>query len=69
MSMELEAVIENFVQMLASDPSRSRQEIADLLNRWEEKGFISRQMRSVIIQRLKHIWDGTVTPSQDVEEK
>jgi Cdc6-like AAA superfamily ATPase len=69
MSMELEAVIENFVQMLASDPTRSRQEIADLLNRWEEKGFISRQMRSVIIQRLKHIWDGTGTPSQDAQEQ
>jgi len=63
--MELEAVIENFVQMLAGDPSRSRAEIADLLNRWEEKGFISRQMRSVIVQRLKQIWAEKETSTQD----
>ncbi len=65
MSMELEAVIENFVQLLASDPSRSREEIATLLNRWEEKGFISRQMRSVIVQRLKQTWAEKESSTQD----
>lgn len=68
MSMELEAVIENFVQMLASDPSRSREEIADLLNRWEEKGYISRQMRAIIVQRLKQCWAGQEPPSVNTEQ-
>jgi hypothetical protein len=56
MSMELNAVIDNFVQLLLSDPKRSREEIAALLNGWEEQGFINRQMRVVIIQRLKQSW-------------
>lgn len=65
MSMELNAVIENFVQMLASDPSRSREEIAELLNRWEEKGFINRQMRAIIVQRLRQTWAEQQTQDQD----
>lgn len=65
MSMELEAVIENFAQMLAGDPSRSREEIANLLNRWEEQGFINRQMRAVIVQRLKQIWAAKESSAQD----
>ncbi len=54
MSMELEVVIDSCVKMLQSDPQRTREEIAQLLNRWEEMGYISRQMRAVIVQRLRH---------------
>lgn len=53
MSMELESVIESCVTILQSDPQRTREEIAQLLNRWEETGLISRQMRAVIVQRLR----------------
>ena len=53
MSMELESVIESCVTILQSDPGRTREEIAQLLNRWEETGLISRQMRAVIVQRLR----------------
>jgi Cdc6-like AAA superfamily ATPase len=53
MSMELDVVIDSCVKMLQSDPQRTREEIAQLLNRWEEKGYISRQMRAVIVQRLR----------------
>lgn len=53
MSMELDVVIDSCVKMLQSDPQRTREEIAQLLNRWEELGYISRQMRAVIIQRLR----------------
>ena len=54
MSMELDAVIESCVRTLQSDPQRTREEIALLLNRWEEAGLISRQMRAVIVQRLRN---------------
>lgn len=53
MSMEIEAVISSCVAMLLSNPQMSREETARLLNRWEELGYISRQMRAVIIQRLR----------------
>ena len=53
MSMEMEAVISSCVAMLQSNPQLTREEIARLLNRWEEQGYISRQMRAVIIQRLR----------------
>jgi len=52
-SMELDAVIERCVTALTQDPPRTRDEIAALLNRWEEMGLISRQMRAVIVQRLR----------------
>jgi hypothetical protein len=51
--MELDAVIESCVKILQSDPERTREEIALLLNSWEEFGLISRQMRAVIVQRLR----------------
>jgi hypothetical protein len=53
MSMELDVVIDSCVKMLQSDPRRTREEIAQLLNRWEEMGFINRQMRALIVQRLR----------------
>jgi hypothetical protein len=53
MSMELDTVIESCVKILQSDPQRTREEIALLLNSWEESGLISRQMRAVIVQRLR----------------
>jgi hypothetical protein len=53
MSMELDAVIEHCVSVLTQGPVRSREEIAALLNRWEEMGLISQQMRAVIMQRLR----------------
>jgi hypothetical protein len=53
MSMEMDAVIESCVKILQSDPERTREEIALLLNSWEEVGLISRQMRAVIVQRLR----------------
>ena len=58
MSMELDAVIESCVRTLQSDPQRSRVEIALLLIRWEEAGLISRQMRAVIVQRLRNSQPG-----------
>jgi hypothetical protein len=53
--MELDTVIESCVKILQSDPQRTREEIALLLNSWEESGLISRQMRAVIVQRLRKI--------------
>ena len=53
MSMEMEAVISSCIAMLQNNPQLTREEIARLLNRWEELGYISRQMRAVIIQRLR----------------
>jgi adenine-specific DNA glycosylase len=53
MSMEIEAVISSCVAMLLSNPQMSRAETARLLNRWEELGYISRQMRAIVIQRLR----------------
>jgi Cdc6-like AAA superfamily ATPase len=52
-NMEMEAVIASCVAMLQSNPQMTREEIARLLNRWEELGYISRQMRAVIVQRLR----------------
>lgn len=53
MSMELDAVIDSCVSLLMRDPPRTREEIAVLLNQWEEMGLISRQMRAIIVQRLR----------------
>jgi CRP-like cAMP-binding protein len=62
MSMEMEAVISSCVAMLQSNPQLTREEIARLLNRWEEQGYISRQMRAVIIQRLREGQQSGSTP-------
>ncbi len=53
MSNELDAVLDHCVSLLTQGPARTREEIMVLLNRWEESGLISRQMRAVIVQRLK----------------
>ena len=47
-------MISSCVAMLQSNPQLTREEIARLLNRWEELGYISRQMRAVIVQRLRN---------------
>ncbi len=65
MSMELDAVIESCVSILQSDPQRTREEIALLLNRWEDTGLISRQMRAVIVKRLR---DSQPTGSADTSK-
>ncbi|HEX9131236.1 MAG TPA: hypothetical protein VF844_02970 [Ktedonobacteraceae bacterium] len=54
MSMELDAVIESCVRTIQGDPQRTREEVAQLLNRWEDVGLISRQMRAVIVKRLRN---------------
>jgi len=54
MSMEMDAVIESCVRSIQSDPQHTREEIALLLNRWEDVGLISRQMRAVIVQRIRN---------------
>ena len=71
MSMELEAVIERCVSLLTEGPARTRDEIAALLNRWEESGLISRQMRAVIVQRLrgKQVGEHPATPAHDSPER
>jgi len=51
--MEMDAVIESCVRSIQSDPQHTREEIALMLNRWEDVGLISRQMRAVIVQRLR----------------
>jgi Cdc6-like AAA superfamily ATPase len=66
-SMELEAVISSCVAMLQSNPQLSREEVARLLNRWEELGYISRQMRAVIIQRLRENQPGGQAPGKPQE--
>lgn len=53
MSQELDAVIERCVDLLSRDPARTRDEVAAALNQWEDMGLISRQMRAVIVQRLR----------------
>ena len=53
MSIELDSIIETCVHLLTSDSKLTREEMSDLLNRWEEMGFINRQMRALIVQRLK----------------
>ncbi len=65
MSMELDVVIDSCVKMLQSDPRRTREEIAQLLNRWEELGFINRQMRALIVQRLRQTQPEKHTPPQE----
>ena len=67
MSMEIEAVISSCVAMLLSDPHMSREETARLLNRWEELGYISRQMRAIIIQRLRENQQSGQTPDKAPE--
>ena len=54
MSMEMDAVIESCIRSIKSDPQHTREEIALMLNRWEDMGLISRQMRAVIVQRLRN---------------
>lgn len=65
MSMELDAVIESCVQLLTSDSTLTREEMAALLNRWEEMGFINRQMRALIVQRLRRPQPEQHTPPQE----
>ena len=65
MSMELDVVIDSCVKMLQSDPQHTREEIAQMLNRWEEMGFINRQMRALIVQRLRQTQAGKQTPPQE----
>jgi Cdc6-like AAA superfamily ATPase len=67
MSMELDVVIDSCVKMLQSDPQRTREEIAQLLNRWEELGYISRQMRAVIVQRLRESQQSEQAPDKAQE--
>ena len=64
MSMEMEAVIASCVEMLKSNPHMTREEIARLLNRWEELGYISRQMRALIVQRLRENQQGEQAKGQ-----
>jgi len=66
-SMEMEAVISSCVAMLQSNPQMTREEVARLLNRWEELGYISRQMRAVIIQRLRENQPGGQAPGKPQE--
>jgi len=66
-NMEMEAVISSCVAMLQSNPQMSREEVARLLNRWEELGYISRQMRAVIIQRLRENQPGGQAPGKPQE--
>ena len=68
MSAELDAVIESCVLMLTSDAARTREEIAALLNRWEEKGYISRQMRAIIVQRLRQKQSGPLSKSNSPQD-
>ncbi len=65
MSNELETVIERCVSQLTEGPARTRDEITAVLNRWEEMGMISRQMRAVIVQRLRMNQVGTLSPAHD----
>jgi Cdc6-like AAA superfamily ATPase len=65
--MEMEAVISSCVAMLQSNPRLSREEAARLLNRWEELGYISRQMRAVIVQRLRESQQREQAPDKGQE--
>ncbi len=67
MSAELDAVIESCVGILRSEPQRTREEIAMLLNRWEEVGLISRQMRAVIVKRLRGNQESEQAPGKAQE--
>ena len=65
MSMELEVVIENCVRTLQTHPQRSREEMALLLNQWEDMGIINRQMRALIVQQLRQSPTDAHTPSRE----
>lgn len=65
MSLELDAVIESCVGILQSNPQLTREEIAIQLNRWEEAGLISRQMRAVIVRRLGKSQQDRNTPGPE----
>jgi Cdc6-like AAA superfamily ATPase len=65
--MEMEAMISSCVAMLQSNPQLTREEIARLLNRWEELGYISRQMRAVIVQRLRESQQRVQAPDKGQE--
>ncbi len=67
MSMELDVVIDSCVAMLQSNPQMTREEVARLLNRWEELGYISRQMRAVIVQRLRENQQSEQAPGKAQE--
>ncbi len=67
MSTELDAVIESCVGILRSESQRTREEIAILLNRWEEVGLISRQMRAVIVKRLRGNQESEQAPGKAQE--
>ena len=69
MSMELDAVIESCVSILQSDPQHTREEIAQLLNRWEDTGLISRQMRAVIVLRLRNSQQDRSIPGLSVDTR
>jgi hypothetical protein len=66
-SMEIEVVISSCVAMLQSNPQLTCEEIARLLNRWEELGYISRQMRAVIVQRLRESQQSEQAPGKAQE--
>ncbi len=67
MSNELDSVLERCVSLLTQGPARTREEIAALLNHWEEIGLISRQMRAVIMQRLRASQSGKLSPLRDLD--
>ena len=67
MNMEMEAVIASCVAMLQSNPQMTREEMARLLNRWEELGYISRQMRALIVQRLRENQQSEQAPDKAQE--
>jgi len=68
MSSELDIVIDRCVSLLTQGPARTRDEIAALLNHWEEIGLISRQMRAVIMQRLRANQSGRLPPTRDLDQ-
>lgn len=70
MSDELDTVIERCVSLLTQEPARTREEVAVLLNRWEDMGLISRQMRAIIVQRLRAsvTWKHPTTSDPDAAE-
>lgn len=77
MSMEMDAIIESCIKTIQSDPQYTREEIAQMLNRWEDAGLISRQMRAVIVQRLRNnqqaggsqVYTPVIDGKADLEEK
>ena len=77
MSMEMDAIIESCIRTIQSNPQHTREEIAQMLNRWEDAGLISRQMRAVIVQRLRNnqqagrsqVYTPVINEKADLEEK